>query len=54
LIWVIAPSARTVTVYRADGSASLLREHDALSGEDVLPGLSIPLTDIFPGEGSLT
>lgn len=47
LIWVVAPNARTVTIYRADGSARLLREDDALSGEDVLPGLSIPLTDIF-------
>jgi Uma2 family endonuclease len=47
LIWIIARKARTATVYRADGSARLLREQDALDGEDVLPGLSIPLSDIF-------
>ncbi|MGQ0569493.1 MAG: Uma2 family endonuclease, partial [Armatimonadota bacterium] len=41
LVWLVAPNARTVTVYRADGSVRLLREQDALDGEDVLPGLSI-------------
>lgn len=47
LVWLIAPQARTVTVYRADGSARLLRDHDTLEGEDVLPGLSFPLGDLF-------
>jgi Uma2 family endonuclease len=47
LVWVIAPQSRTATVYRPDGSARWLRERDALEGEDVLPGLSIPLAQIF-------
>lgn len=47
LVWLVAPEAKTVTVYRPDGSARLLREHEALDGEDVLPGLSIPLAEIF-------
>lgn len=47
LVWIIAPAARTATVYRPDGSARLLREHEALDGEDVLPGLRIPLAEIF-------
>lgn len=47
LIWIIAPQAKTVTVYRADGSARLLRENDSLEGEDVLPGLRIPLAELF-------
>ena len=47
LVWVLAPEARTATVYRADGSARLLREHDHLDGEDVLPGLLIPLAELF-------
>ena len=47
LVWVFAPQAKTVTVYRTDGSARLLREQDFLEGEDVLPGLSIPLADVF-------
>jgi Uma2 family endonuclease len=47
LVWVVASQAKTVTVYRADGSARLLREQDVLEGEDVLPGLGIPLADVF-------
>jgi Uma2 family endonuclease len=47
LIWVVAPKAKTVTVYRPDGSARFLREHETLAAEDLLPGLSIPLTEIF-------
>jgi Uma2 family endonuclease len=47
LVWVIAPQARTVTVYRPDGSARLLREPEHLDGEDVLPGLRLPLAEVF-------
>lgn len=47
LVWVVAPEAKTVTVYRADGSARLLREQDQLDGEGVLPGLMIPLAQVF-------
>jgi Uma2 family endonuclease len=47
LVWIIAPQAKTVTVYRPDGSARLLREHEHLDGEDVLPGLAISLTELF-------
>ena len=47
LVWVIAPQAKTATVYRADGSARLLREHEHLEGEDVLPGLAISLAELF-------
>jgi Uma2 family endonuclease len=47
LVWVIAPQARSATVYRPDGSARLVREPEALDGEDVLPGLGIPLGDLF-------
>ena len=48
LVWLIAPEAKTATVYRPDGSARLLRESEALDGEDVLPGLAIPLADVLP------
>jgi Uma2 family endonuclease len=47
LVWVVAPLVRTVTVYRPDGSARLVREPESLDGEDVLPGLAIPLADLF-------
>ncbi|MCC7055617.1 MAG: hypothetical protein IT355_20265 [Gemmatimonadaceae bacterium] len=38
---------RLARVYRADGSETVLGDHEALSGEDVLPGLSIPLASLF-------
>jgi Uma2 family endonuclease len=47
-VWAVAPEAKSLTVYRADGSARLLREHESLDGEDVLPGLSIPAAELFP------
>ena len=47
LVWVIAPQARSATVYRPDGSARLVRERETLDGEDVLPGLHIPLEALF-------
>ena len=49
LVWVVDPSARTVTVYRPDGSARLLRGDETLSGEDVLPGFSVTLDRLFGG-----
>ena len=47
LVWIVDPTARTVTVYRADGSARLLLERDALEGEDLLAGFSVPLAELF-------
>jgi len=47
LVWVVAPRARTATVYRPDGSARLIREPESLDGEDVLPGLTIALADLL-------
>jgi Uma2 family endonuclease len=47
LVWVIAPQAKTATVYRTDGTARFLKECDSLEGQDVLPGLTIPLEELF-------
>jgi Uma2 family endonuclease len=48
LVWVVNPERRSVLVHRADGSVSLLREDDELSGEDVLPGFRCRFGDLFP------
>ncbi len=58
LVWVVWPHARTVDVWRPDDlrprpedmrpSATLrAASGDALEGEDVVPGFSHPLADIF-------
>ena len=47
LVWVIDTERRVARAYRDDGSESLLDPDDALDGEDVLPGLSLPLHELF-------
>ena len=47
LVWVIDPERSDARVDRRDGSLAVLREHDALDGEDVLPGFSCPLRDVL-------
>lgn len=47
LLWVIDPEARTATVYQPHHPPVLLREDDTLDGGDVLPGFTLPLTELF-------
>lgn len=47
LVWLVDPRRSQVHVYRQDGRISLLRESDSLDGEDVVPGFSCPLPDVF-------
>jgi Uma2 family endonuclease len=47
LVWVVDPERREVRAYRGDGGMSILREHDALDGEAVLPGFRCPLPQVF-------
>ncbi len=48
LVWVVYPESRTLIVHRVDGSVGKLQEADELSGEDVVPGFSCQLADVFP------
>jgi Uma2 family endonuclease len=47
LVWVVDPEGRTVTVYRARDRWRILEAEETLSGEDVLPGFSCPVADLF-------
>ena len=47
LVWVIDPQRRQARVYRQDGSGASVNEEEKLEGEDVLPGLSISLSQLF-------
>jgi Uma2 family endonuclease len=47
LVWVIDPTRRVAHVYRQDESQATIGPHDALDGEDVLPGFSCPLDAIL-------
>ncbi|MEM8723002.1 MAG: Uma2 family endonuclease [Cyanobacteria bacterium P01_G01_bin.39] len=45
--WLIEPSAKTVEIYRSGKAVEILNNPLALSGEDILPGFILELTEIF-------
>jgi len=51
LVWVVYPSTRNVKICRPRtsplGPISQLSDSDSISGEDVLPGFTCPVSDIF-------
>jgi Uma2 family endonuclease len=46
-VWVVDPESRTVTAYRSRTQITALGPSDQLTGEDVVPGFSIPVADVF-------
>jgi Uma2 family endonuclease len=49
LVWIIYLPTRNVWAYKPDGTAKLYRVSDSLSGDDVLPGFSVPVAELFEG-----
>jgi Uma2 family endonuclease len=53
-VWVAYPESKVVEVYRLSPDGGLLFHtfglDTALGGEDLLPGLQIPVRDVFPNE----
>lgn len=47
LVWVVNPAREEVSVFRTPFAPRILSGDEVLEGEDVLPGLSIRLPDIF-------
>lgn len=47
LAWVVDPRKRIVRVYIAPDQFQLFTEDQSLDGGDVLPGLSLPLREVF-------
>ncbi|HYG77875.1 MAG TPA: Uma2 family endonuclease [Planctomycetota bacterium] len=47
LVWVIDPKLRQAHVYRKGREVLLVKEAEALDGEDVLPGFKLPLQEVF-------
>ncbi|MCU0727037.1 MAG: Uma2 family endonuclease [Planctomycetes bacterium] len=45
LVWVVEPAIGRTFVYRPGGERQDLGPGDSLSGEDVLPGLTLPGRD---------
>ena len=44
--WLIEPSAKTVEIYRPNKPVEILNNPQTLSGEDILPGFTLDLTEI--------
>jgi Uma2 family endonuclease len=47
LVWVYYPRRQAVRVFRADRSSIELGPDDTLSGEDVLPGFAMKVSELF-------
>jgi Uma2 family endonuclease len=47
MIWVVFPKSRTILVFRPDHSVSMLKPENELSGEDVIPGFSCRVAELF-------
>jgi Uma2 family endonuclease len=47
LVWAVDPEARTITVFAPGREARTLATGDTLDGEDVLPGFTVAVDDIF-------
>lgn len=47
LVWVIDPERQEARVYRPDGSVTTVGAGGVLKGEDVIPGLLLPLEDVL-------
>ena len=47
LVWVVYPDSRTIALYTHDGPVTVLTDTDALNGQEVLPGFTCNVADIF-------
>lgn len=47
LAWVIHPDERSILVYRQPQPEKLLTITDILEGEEVIPGFTLPITELF-------
>jgi Uma2 family endonuclease len=50
LVWVVTPRTRTITVFRIGNTITALHTTGVLSGEDVLPGFSANIAELFSNE----
>jgi Uma2 family endonuclease len=47
LVWLVDPEARPVEVFTAPEQPTILHEEHTLEGGAVLPGLALPLRELF-------
>ncbi|MGD0654122.1 MAG: Uma2 family endonuclease [Thermoguttaceae bacterium] len=47
MVWLVDPITRTVSVYHDLRTAQVLTAEDTISGDDLLPGFSLPVAEFF-------
>jgi Uma2 family endonuclease len=47
LVWVVYPGSRTFQIHRPDQRPRVLSEADTLDGGEIVPGFTLPLSDLF-------
>ncbi len=47
LVWVLAPRAKSVTIYRSEIDITTLTRNDTLSGEEVVEGFTCSVSELF-------
>jgi Uma2 family endonuclease len=47
LVWVVNPKPRTITVHAPSRRPVILTDEQRLDGEDVVPGFSMPVRELF-------
>ena len=53
LVWIIDPENEIVIIHRRDGSVTKLRKNDELSGENILPGFTCKVAELFPDTNAI-
>jgi len=48
VVWIVDPLRRSIIVHRPDASPVILAENDTLTEEELLPGFSLVVRDVFP------
>lgn len=46
-VWLLRPQDRTVRVHRSGRPVETLQAGDLLTGDEILPGFSVPVSDLF-------
>jgi Uma2 family endonuclease len=54
MVWVVDAESRNVTVYRAGREPRVLEENEVLDGEEVLPGFTCAVADLFRLPGTVS
>lgn len=47
-VWIVYPTEKEVHIHRPGEGAAVLNVEHSLPGDDILPGFSLPVQDIFP------